>query len=75
MFHDLVESKIVVEKTFVDCSPVLPPKDATLPNFTKKSFANSHKPQNSQNFPVIRYIINYIHCNCINLQAASSYHV
>ena len=34
--------KTFVEKTFVDCSLVLP-KDPTLPNFSEKAFANSHK--------------------------------
>ena len=33
----------MVEKTFVDCSLVLPPKDAMPPNFTVKTFANSCK--------------------------------
>ena len=33
----------MVEKTFVDCSLVLLPKDAMPPNFTEKTFANSYK--------------------------------
>ena len=37
-----MENKIFVEKTFADCS-LVPPKDATPPNFTEKTFANSHK--------------------------------
>ena len=41
-FHELVECKLFAEKTFVDCSLVLQ-KDATLPNFVEKIFANSHK--------------------------------
>ena len=42
-FHKLADNKIFfAEKTFVDCS-LVPPKDATPPNFTKKTFANSHK--------------------------------
>ena len=32
-----------VEKTFTDCSAVLP-MDATPTNFREKTFANSHKP-------------------------------
>ena len=41
-FHELVESTIFTEKTFTDCSLVLP-KDAMPLNFTEKTFAISHK--------------------------------
>ena len=34
--------KIFADKTFADC-PLVPPKDATPPNFTEKTFTNSHK--------------------------------
>ena len=36
------KKKKFVEKTFADCS-LLPPKDATPPNFAEKTFVNSHK--------------------------------
>ena len=39
---ELVKKKKFVEKTFADCS-LLPPKDATPPNFAEKTFVNSHK--------------------------------
>ena len=42
MFHEWVENTIFAEKTFADCSFVLP-KDATPPNFTEKIFVDSHK--------------------------------
>ena len=42
LFHKLVENKIFVEKTFVDCLLVLP-KHATSPNFAETTFTNSHK--------------------------------
>ena len=42
----LVEKKKIVEKTFADCSLVLP-KDATCPNFAEKTFT---KPQNPRKF-------------------------
>ena len=42
MFHEWVENTIFAEKSFADCSFVLP-KDATPPNFTEKIFVNSHK--------------------------------
>ena len=48
-FRELVENKIFAEKTFVDCSlvlPVAPPEDATPLNFTEKTFTNSHKTSN-----------------------------
>ena len=38
--------KLVENKIFADCSLVLPivlPKNAMPPNFTEKTFANSHK--------------------------------
>ena len=41
----LVENKIFAEKTFADCLlllPIVAPEDATPPNFTEKTFANSH---------------------------------
>ena len=41
-FCKLVENMIFREKTFADCSLVWP-TNATLPNFTEKTFANSHK--------------------------------
>ena len=45
-FHKLAENTIFVEKTFVNCSLVLP-MDTTPLNFTKKTFANSHKTSKS----------------------------
>ena len=42
-FREFVENKIVMEKTFVDCSLLSPPKDTTPPNFAEKTFANSYK--------------------------------
>ena len=43
IFHKLVENKMIfVEKSFMDCL-LVPLKDATPPNFTMKTFANSHK--------------------------------
>ena len=45
----------------MDCSLVSPPKDATPPNFTEKTFANSYKkPLNSRKFSpskVSRYTV------------------
>ena len=44
--RELVENKIFVEKTFADCSlvlPIVPLEDATPSNFAEKTFANSHK--------------------------------
>ena len=32
------------------------PKNGMPPNFTKKTFTNSHKPRNLRKFPPIRYI-------------------
>ena len=45
-FHELVENKIFTERTFTDCSlvlPIVPLEDITPPNFAKKTFMNSHK--------------------------------
>ena len=36
-------SKIFTEKTFTDCSLVLLLKDAMLPDFAEKTFANNYK--------------------------------
>ena len=46
----------------MDCS-LLPPMDATLPNFAEKTFANNHKNFNicksclPQTFPGVRYSV------------------
>ena len=45
-FHELMENKIFTERTFTDCSlvlPIVPPEDITPPNFAQKTFVNSHK--------------------------------
>lgn len=39
-FRGLVENKIFVEDTFVDCL-LVPSKDAMPPNFVEKNFANT----------------------------------
>ena len=54
----LVENTTFSEKTFIDCSLLLP-KDATSQNFTKITFTNSHKFGKSfhlQKIPTVWYV-------------------
>ena len=37
-----MEKKVFTEQTFTDCS-LMPPKNATPPNFVKKTFMDTHK--------------------------------
>ena len=53
---ELVENKIFVEKTFVDFS-LVPPKDATPPNFAEKHFQIATKPRNFSPPKVSRFTV------------------